>query len=432
MRSVTGSNLALPRPAPPKPARRVAQQLRGGVLVLVAVLLVAANLRTAVTSVGALLAEVGAGLGLSPTLLGVVATMPTVAFAAFGAATPRLTRRFRSTTLLLAATVLLTAGQAARALSPSAAVFIATSALALAGIAVANILLPALVKAYFPARIGLLTGLYTTSMVAGGSLAAATSVPLAAAGGSWRAGLGAWALLAAAALVPVLVLWRSDAAPSRAGRRSKTRGTERDRPRPAVPLWAGRTRLGWAMACFFGLQSLSAYALMGWLPQIFRDAGFSPQAAGLLLAGVIVGGVPMALLVPILAGRRADQRALVVALAGVMLAAYAGLAVAPRSGALVWMVLLAVGQGAFPLALSLIGIRARTAAGTVALSAFAQSTGYLIAVAGPLGVGMLYEATGGWGAALAALFVAMVIQARAGLSAARPRTVEDEAAHGGG
>ncbi|HEX6871750.1 MAG TPA: MFS transporter [Micromonosporaceae bacterium] len=416
--------------------------MHGGALVLVAILLVALNLRAAITGLGALLKELDGGLGLSPTLLGVVTTLPTVAFAGFGALTPRLTRRLGPTRLLVLAMALLAVGQLVRAVTASALVFLIASALALAGIAVSNILLPALVKQYFPTKLGAVTGVYSMVMVIGSALAAAVSVPIAHAAGSWRVGIGVWALLAGVALVPVLIMWRAEAragagrqpryararsiavwrrrdlAPALAGPVASGPGADRVRP--------GRTRLGWAMAGFFGLQSLSAYALMGWLPQIYRDAGFSAETAGLLLAAVIAGGVPIALVMPTVAARRADQRPMVLALAAIMLAAYLGLALAPRAGAPVWTLLLALGQGAFPLALALIGMRSRTSTGTVALSTFAQSAGYLLASVGPFAVGALYEATGGWAAALALLMLAMVIQAVAGMFAARPGSLEDE------
>jgi CP family cyanate transporter-like MFS transporter len=166
---------------------------------------------------------------------------------------------------------------------------------------------------------------------------------------------------------------------------------------------------------------------MGWLPQVYRDAGFSDQTAGLLLAAVVGAGAPIGLAVPWLAARRTDQRPLVLVLAAAMLVAYVGLAVAPHAGALAWTALLAFGQGSFPLALALLGLRARTTAGTAALSGFVQSTGYLIAIAGPLSVGLLYHLTGGFVVPLVAMGIAMVMQATAGLRAARPGVLEDEA-----
>ncbi|HEU5107771.1 MAG TPA: MFS transporter, partial [Micromonosporaceae bacterium] len=190
----------------------------------------------------------------------------------------------------------------------------------------------------------------------------------------------------------------------------------------------GRTRLGWAMTAYFGTQALSAYAIMGWLADLFRDAGYSPTVAGALLAAVTLIQVPLALSMATIAVRLPTLRPIVLALSAASTLAYAGLAVAPRGGAVVWVTLLAVGQCAFPLALAAIGLRARTGEGTVALSAFTQSGGYLIAALGPLVMGLLHDATGAWLAPLGFLFAALVAQTVAGLAIARPRYIEDEPA----
>lgn len=414
-----GGTAGAPGPGVHRPAHRTPSPATGGALVLVGMLLVALNLRAAVTSLGALLDEVRTGLGLSGAMAGFVTTLPTIAFAGLGALTPWLIRRWPAARVLVVAMLALTVGQVLRVLTDSAAIFVLTSALALAGIAVANILLPMLVKQHFPHRTGLVTGAYTMALTAGTTVAAASAVPVAHAFGSWRAGLGVWAALAAVAVLP----WVPLALRARAARRAvpPTAGQAvRSRVRPA------RTRLGWAMAVYFGAQSLSGYAVMGWLAQLFRDAGFRPESAGLLLAGVTALGVPVALLMPTLAGRLRTLRPLVFGLTAFSAAAYLGLALAPRGGAVLWVLLLAFGQGAFPLILTTIGLRARTADGTVALSAFAQSTGYVIAALGPLLVGVLYEATGGWTAPMGFLLAALAVQTTAGMVIARPRFIEDE------
>ncbi|MFI5835212.1 MFS transporter [Micromonospora sp. NPDC051300] len=417
-----------PGPAPaagPTPAAGPAAltPVRGGLLVLVGMLLVALNLRAAVTSLGALLDEIRVGLGLSGAMAGVVTTLPTVAFAGLGALTPWLVRRWPAPRVLVLAMIALTVGQVLRAVTASAAVFVLTSALALAGIAVANILLPMLVKQHFPHRTGLVTGAYTMALTVGTTVAAASAVPVAHAFGSWRAGLGVWAGLAALAVIPWVPLALRARAARWAADRAATRAAAVAAPARVRP---GRTRLGWAMAVYFGAQSLSGYAIMGWLAQLFRDAGYRPEAAGLLLAGVTALGVPVALMMPTLAGRLATLRPLVLSLTAFSAAAYLGLALAPRGLAPLWVLLLALGQGAFPLILTTIGLRARTAEGTVALSAFAQSTGYVIAALGPLLVGILYGATGGWTAPIGFLLLALAVQTTAGMAIARPRYIEDE------
>ena len=404
-----------------RPAGRPAGRAGAAALLLVGVVLVALNLRTSVTSLGALLAEVSAGVGLSGTLAGVVTMLPTLSFAVAGSATPWLARRLAPPRILVLAMVLLGAGQAARALTGSALVFLICSALGLSGIAVANVLLPGLVKQYFPDRIGLVTGAYTMTMIFGTSAAAAASVPVAQATGSWRVGLGAWAVLSGLAVLPWLPAALRSTRPG-----AGPPGPDQPAPARAARVRPVRTRLGWAMAIFFGLQALGAYALFGWLAQLFRDAGFAPATAGLLLAGVTAIGVPVAFLMPSLATRITDLRPLILGLGAVGVLAYLGLALAPAAAPVLWVVLIAVSQATFPLALTLLGLRARTPDGTVALSAFAQSTGYLLAGLGPLLVGVVYGATGGWTVPLGLLIAAIAGQSLAGLVIARPRYVEDE------
>jgi MFS transporter, CP family, cyanate transporter len=165
------------------------------------------------------------------------------------------------------------------------------------------------------------------------------------------------------------------------------------------------------------------------LAQMFRDAGFSPESAGLLLAGVTAVSVPIALVMPTLATRLTSLRPLVLGTALASALSYAGLLWLPHEGALVWMVLLALGQGTFPMALAMIGLRARTSAGIVSLSAFTQSVGYLIAALGPLSIGLLYELSGGWAMPIGLLLAALLVQTGAGWAIARPRWIEDEAGH---
>jgi MFS transporter, CP family, cyanate transporter len=393
--------------APRPPARP------GGVWLLVGAILVAAfNLRPAVTSVGAVLRDVQAATGMSDTVAGVLTSVPVVAFGVVGLAAGRVTRRLGASWTLVVALGLLAVGLVLRVTVTDPAALLAASAVALGGIALANVLLPVAVKRWFPSRVGWATGLYSMSLAIGTAAAAALTVPVARLGGGWRAGLGVWAVPAAVGLVVWLVVAR------RSG----------DDPEPTAPLGSRshvhRSRQAWALAVFFGVQSLAAYTAMGWLPTIYADAGVGAAAAGLYLALVMLLGAPMAIALPVLAVRRPDQRLIVVVLALCTGGAYLGLLLAPAAAPLVWAVLLGVGFGAFPLALTLIGLRAATPVGTSQLSSLAQGVGYLIAAAGPVAVGAIRDATGGWTWPLVVLIALLVPQAVAGLVAARPGHVD--------
>jgi CP family cyanate transporter-like MFS transporter len=193
-----------------------------------------------------------------------------------------------------------------------------------------------------------------------------------------------------------------------------------------APRSLARNGTAWALACYFGLQSTGAYITMGWIPQRFRDAGISAGTAGVLLAVTMVMGVPLAFVIPRMATRMKNQGPIVLGLAVCGLIAFGGLYAAPAGGAWAWAVLLGISNCSFPLALTMIGMRARTGAGVVRLSAFAQSTGYLISIPGPLLVGVLYQHSGGWGLPLALMAGLLLPQMVAGVIAGRDRTIEDE------
>ena len=388
-------------------------------LVLVGIVLLAFNLRPAAVSVGPVLDEIRAGLDMSGTEAGVLTSLPVLAFALFGALAPRLARLVGTHRLTLLALAGVVVGLLGRSRADGVAPFLALSLLALGGMATANVLLPSLVKTHFPDRVGLMTALYSTSLACGLTLASVATVPISGAAGDWRDGLAAWAVTAAIAALPWILLVRHD------------RPSDQD-PGPGhspIGLAAvARTRLGLQMALFFGLQSLQAYAIFGWFAAIFRDAGHSAATAGLLL-GVITGvSIPLSFVIPGLAARLGDQRPIVWAVVLCYPVGYAGMIVAPYGGAWAWAVLIGIGTTTFPLILTQIGLRSRTSAGTAALSGFTQSVGYLIAAVGPFGIGLLHDLTGGWTVPLLVLIGLCVPLLAVGLAVSRPSYVEDQVA----
>ncbi|MFG3053935.1 CynX/NimT family MFS transporter [Kitasatospora sp. NPDC048239] len=403
------------RPQTERPATDRSRYL--GWLFAVAIAAAAFNLRPVVTSLGPLLKQVTADLGMSPTTAGLLAALPSLCFAVFGFTAPGMARRLGPVAVVTAGMGAITAGVLARSFAGGTAVFLLLTALALAGVAVSNVLIPVVIKRYFPERVGPMIGLYSMALSAGTALAAAVTVPMTTAlGGDWRVGLGVWAALGAVALV----LWLVVAAVKRE-RGDKASGTATER----LPIT--RSRTAWAMACFFGLQATGAYVVMGFLPTIFQDAGVSKSTSGVLLALTMVIGVPVSFVLPNLAARRGDQRLFVVVLGSCGIAGYAGLALAPAGASWLWAVLVGLSNCAFPLVLTMIGLRARTAGGVAQLSAFAQGVGYLISIPGPILIGRLYQATGDWYLPLGFLALLLVPQMVFGLRAAMARHIEDEA-----
>lgn len=384
-------------------------------LLICLIVAVGCNLRPAVASLAPVLDDVRRELGIGGAVAGLLTALPVVCFAAFGAIAPAIARRADARLIVGTALVVVAGGLATRAAAGNTGIFFVASVLALGGMALGNVLVPALIRTRFADRIGPVTGMFSMALSLGSAVAAAGTVPFAhAVGHGWRVGLGAWAVVAFAVALPWLVFWPSGA------RLGPTRTTSAPRLRMRASLTA------WAIAVFFGTQALSAYVIMGWLPQIYRDAGLSASQAGLLLALSTGLSVPIALVLPAVAAHRPHQGPLAVGLTALTAAGYVGLAVAPANLPWLWAALIGVGQACFPLAITMISMRARVAENTAALSGFAQGVGYLIAAVGPTAAGALYQATHGWTVPLAVLGGFLVPEAVAGFVAGRPRHVEDD------
>ncbi len=381
-------------------------------LVLVGLVLLSLNLRPAAVSVGPVLAEVRAGLDMGTASAGLLTSLPVLAFAVFGALAPALASRIGLHRVTLLALLCVIVGLGTRVLVDHELPFLLLSMLALAGMAVANVILPSLVKLHFPDRIGLVTAIYTTALSVGLTAALWLTVPVSHALGDWRDGLGVWAGMAVVAAIPWLFL--------------VSRDRHLERPERTVSFREVlRTPLGKVMAVFFGFQSLQAYVVFGWFATLWRDSGLlrhgggpagrarrghgdPPVAVGAHPAGQVGGPARAALRDHLLLPRgirRPDGHAVLLAV--------------------VWALFIGAGTATFPLILTLVGLRARTPEGTAALSSVTQSLGYLIAAAGPFTIGALYDATGGWTWPLAAA-------ARAGAAAVRRRRLRRPAAHGRG
>jgi CP family cyanate transporter-like MFS transporter len=380
-----------------------------------ALVLVALCLRGPFSAVGPVVVPLREEYQLTTPALAVLTALPLVCFAVLSPTAPALARLLGLHRTVLLATSVVGVGVALRLLG-TAGLFAGTILLA-GGIGVVNVLLPALARAEYGPRSPAVLGATTGSIALSASLGAGLAQPLTAVTGSARAGLALWMLpllLAAAAMGALAVLRQGGNVPLP--------------PRPARGVILS-DRVAQVVALYFGLQSLSFYAMLTWLPAVLQEeAGMSPAAAGGLLAGATALGAPAALVVPGRAARSDDQTRWVLAVTLPAVLAVLGLLLAPAAAPALWTLLYGLGTGAaFPLAMVLILLRTRDVAQTGRLSAAAQSSGYLLAAAGPLVVGVLNEFTGGWTAGLAVLLVVLVAQLAAGLAAARSRLVMDRA-----
>ncbi|MEV4012421.1 MFS transporter [Nonomuraea angiospora] len=380
--------------------------LRSAVLVT-GFVLAALNLRPAIAGISPLLDEIMKDVGLSPAGGGAVTTVMVVCLGVFGPVTPLLARRFGLDRTLLAGLLVIAAGVTLRGLDGAPVLYLG-SALAATAIAVMNVSMPAVVKEHFPTRVNLLTGVYVAAVVAGATLASGLVIPVEhATGYGWR---GVSALLAVPALLAAL-LWLPQALRKQSGAQNG--------PRPfGVVL---RSPVTWSVTALMGLQSLTFYVMLAWLPTIFLEAGLPAAQAGYLLSLTNLVQVVTSLAIPVLAGRRASQVPYVVGAGVLTVLGYLGMLLAPTAAPWLWMIVLGIGQGAsFALALLIIALRPADPATVTALSAVAQSVGYVIAAMGPLLFGFLREVSGGWTVPLLAGLGVLMVQIAAGWFAGRP------------
>jgi cyanate transporter len=366
------------------------------------------NLRIAVASVPPVIDQVTDDLDLSAAAAGLLTSAPILCFGLLAPLAPVVVRRLGAERVLFLALLPLVVGLLVRADSSVTALFAGTL-LAGAGIAVANVVVPSVVKGRF-GRVGLMTGIYVATLGAGAAVAAGLTVPIERALG-WELALALWALPAAIAAAVLGLAVIGDRGPVTA------RGGSGD---AAALLGDG---VAWLVTLYFGLQSLLFYVVLAWLPSILRDSGLGAGGAGALLALFALGGIPPSLVVPIVATRMRDQRALAAGVAAVEAVAVVGLLGAPGAAAL-WVFLFAIGQGAaFSLALTVIILRAPDSKRAAELSGMAQAIGYALAAIGPVAIGALHDWSGGWDVPLAVLLALTAPLALAGVAAGRARTV---------
>lgn len=397
--------------ADPVPARRI-----GAALAVVAVLLIAANLRLGAAAPGPLLDAIAASFGHGEGAAGVITAMPGLCFGALGLLAVPLGRRVGLTGAIVLALVATATGLLLRPLVAGLPAFAALTALGLVGPAAGNVLVPAWIKRHGGTRIVGLMSVYTVMLAVGAAAGSLLAVPLAGPGPEgWRASL----IVAGLAAVPPVLVWIAVL--------TRT-GHDFPAPPPAghLPGSLLRSPTAIAMTVAFGLQSMTAYVQLGWLPRIYTDAGLDPTAAGALTAVISVLGIAGGLAMPAVVDRARRPGLVVLALGIITAAGYAGLLVAPAALALLWAVLLGVGGWTFATLIALIPARSVHPAVTARLSGMVQPVGYVLAGAGPFAVGLAHEATGHWQGILAVLALAALVMGLVGARAARRRMVDDE------
>lgn len=380
-------------------------------MIIFSIILIAANLRAPITSVGPVIPEMTDDLHLTPAMVGLVTAIPLICFSLFSTFMPRLSRMVGLEKILLWSLLLLALGLFIRSGGNMVLLFLGSAFIGIA-ITIGNVLMPAFIKKKFPDKIGLVTGIYLVSMNLTSALAVGYSIGIGKIGGlGWRGSIGIWgvtALIAFFAWLPLAEKKKLTSAPTD----TKT----------IHAMW--KSRLAWQISLFMGLQSLIFYVFAAWLPAILQSWGMSADRAGWMLSYVQMGQVPMMLIGPLLAGRMKNQTVLIWLTFVLLLAGLIAVAVWKTEFIIGAVVLIGVSLGlAFALAMMFFILRTQSVSESAALSGMSQSVGYFVAACGPPFFGVLYGWTHSWQLPFLLLLIAAAVLFFTGLYAAKERYV---------
>ncbi|HLR72849.1 MAG TPA: MFS transporter [Pseudogracilibacillus sp.] len=388
------------------------QPIRGGLFLLIGILLISANLRAPLTSVGSLVPIIRDSLGVSNSVIGTITTVPLLAFAIVSPFAPKLAHRFGLERTIFVSMIILLIGTVLRYVTGVGTLFIGT---ALIGIAISfgNVLIPGMVKMSFPLRVGAITGLYAVIMNVFGALASGVSVPLANIESfGWQGALAVWGIVT----VIALFIWAPQL-------KNPTKMPVAEDDQKKTNMWASFT--AWQVTLFMGLQSLMYYTVLTWLPDILQASGYSESVAGWLLSLQLFALIPMTFIIPIIAGKMDNQK-LLGALTGIVFTlGILGLMSSNFYIILISVILLGIACGTgFSLSMMFFTLRTKNVTEASDLSGMAQSFGYLLAALGPVLIGLLQDLFHSWTMPLILLLICGAIILIVGFLAGRKVVIE--------
>lgn len=384
------------------------------VFALAAIALLALNLRTAVSSISPVVTFIQEEIPLPVVTIGLLGIAAPLSFAIATSLSYRPTKRYGVEKTLALTVAMIVIGNLLRALAWDATALFAGSLLSLLGAGMGNVLLPVLVRKYFAHRVGIISSFYITMTAVSATAGAFFAVPVATELG-WRASLGQWAIFAALALLPLIFILRNSSPEARPDSQNSQKA-----------IW--RSPTAWAIAGVQGMTSVFGYVSFAWMPlMLIEHNGVSVIEAGLLLSLFSIMGLPVSLLVPVLATKYPKSHAPIVFFSASM-GVIGSIGILFFENQLLWLAVLAMGLGPtmFPLALTLFNLRSRDRSTVLAISAFGQGLSYTLATVVVFSIGVLRELTGGWELALWLMFAIALLSAIAGLQIAKNHFVDDE------
>ncbi|WP_313811167.1 MFS transporter [Glutamicibacter sp.] len=396
--------------------------MKGRVGALLGILLLALSLRAAVVSVPPLLARIQSDIQFSEFTIGLLATLAPIVFAVSGLLTPRLIRGFGLERTLILSIGLAIVGQVSRIFMPEVYSFLGMSIVALAGYGIGNVVLPPLVKKYFPDHIGIVTSGYVTMLAIGTWMAPQFSVPLANVT-DWKISIGSWAVLSTIVLIPWILQIVADRKVDRPDQPNLASAAVQ----PLVKINPWKSKVAWGLAIFLAGNSAQTYVYFTWLPPYLQARGLDELTAGNMLALFAILGLPVSLLVPLWVPRLKNPIFAVLVFTVFWVTGHLGIYLSPTNGTAFWVAMAGLGQGTFAIALLMMNLRSRTTYGSGVLSGFAQGLGYAGAGIVPMLFGVVQKATDSWGVAFSMLGICVVVMLIGAVIINPPTTIEDTA-----
>lgn len=381
-------------------------------LLFIGILLIGSNLRAPLTSVGSLISYIRDDLGISNAVAGTITTLPLLAFAFLSPFAPKIANRLGIERTILFSLILLTIGLIVRSALGAVLLFAGTIMIGLA-IAVGNVLLPGFIKMNFPFKIGVMTGMYAVFMNIFGALGSGLSVPISTIGGAgWKGSLAVWAILSFIAILFWLPQLRKH------NRQTVPKAPSKKR----MSVW--RSPLAWSITLFMGLQSLMFYTLITWLPDILQTHGFSSNGAGWMLFLMQFALIPITFVIPVAADKMKNQKLLAGITALLFFTGIACLMIGAKPLLYVSVILIGIAGGsAFSLSMMFFSLRTADGQQATELSGMAQSFGYLLAAAGPVIFGAIYDMRGDWHLSLIMLMIVSAVIFIAGMESGKNRVI---------
>ncbi|WP_339285061.1 MFS transporter [Oceanobacillus sp. FSL K6-3682] len=385
-------------------------------LLLIGVILVGANLRVPITSVGALITFIREDLGISNASAGMITTLPLIAFALLSPFAPRIANKIGMEWTIALSLVLLITGMIVRSIAGIGYLFTGTIFVGLA-IAIGNVLIPGIIKMSFPLKIGIMTGVYAVFMNIFGALGSGLSVPISSVGSmGWQGALNIWGIITIIALLIWLPQLRKHPDESPKANVEKDKKTN---------LW--RSPIAWSVTLFMGGQSLAFYTLITWMPDILRTVGYNAGGAGWMVFLMQVALIPTTFVIPVIAEKMSNQIGLAVGTAVLFIIGFTGLMSGSMALVPVWAILLGIAGGSgFSLSMMFFTIRTKDGKEAAELSGMAQSFGYLLAAVGPVLVGVLHDRSNGWLMPLIFLIIISVVILVAGIVSGKEGTISNQ------